>query len=162
MLLSDKGTPEENRWQYAAEDTPLPAGAVIVPLARLAEALARDNAETGVLLAAGDDIRALKDALPALSLIVVSFPVFRDGRAFTQARALREHLHYTGEIRATGHILPDQYDFLIRCGVTSAEVPDGSDVTVWQKALHQFQVALQPSVLNEKPTGFGLRRFLSA
>ncbi len=162
MLLLENGHPVTDRWSYAAEGEALGTGPVIVPLSRLSEGLGRSAGELGVMLPVDESVSVLRGALPRLSLIVITFPVFRDGRAFSQARALREHLHFTREIRASGHVLPDQYEFLVRCGVTTVEVPDNADLPVWERALHQFRVAMQPSVVNEKPTGFGLRRFLPA
>ncbi|MGE4481020.1 DUF934 domain-containing protein [Acidocella sp.] len=67
----------------------------------------------------------LADILPRLgelAVIAVMFPKFRDGRGFTLARALRQH-GYRGDLRATGHFLPDQFRFLAACGFTSFETP---------------------------------------
>ena len=41
-----------------------------------------------------------------------TFPNFRDGRAYTQARQLRERYGFRGELRATGDILRDQLPLL--------------------------------------------------
>ena len=79
------------------------------------------------------------------------------GRGFTQARSLRERLAFSAEIRATGNILPDQYAFLLRCGITTVETPDDTDPAAWQKAADCFSFAYQPSVLKE-PVLSGLRR----
>ncbi|GAN68948.1 DUF934 domain-containing protein [Acetobacter orleanensis] len=162
MPLLENGQIIQDTWQIAVEDTPLPAGDVLVPLARLSEGLGRnEEARLGVVLNSADEIEALREALPRLDLVVLSFPVFRDGRPFTQARALREHLHFKGEIRAGGHILPDQYEFLLRCGVTTVSLPEGVDLSVWQHAHEAFTVAYQPSILNEQPEGFAFRRRLA-
>lgn len=56
------------------------------------------------------------------SAIVLTFPSFRDGRAYTQARLLRERFGYRGEIRARGDILRDQIAFMARCGIDSFEI----------------------------------------
>jgi len=95
--------------------------------------------------------------LDRLSLVAVNFPTFRDGRCFTQARTLRERLAFSGEIRATGNILPDQSAFLLRCGITTVETQDGADPAAWQKAADYFGFGYQPSVLKE-PVLSGLRR----
>lgn len=162
MPLLENGRPVEDTWRYAVEGEALGAGDVIVPLDRLSEGLGRSEGKLGVSLPNSEPVAVLKESLPKLSVVVVNFPIFRDGRAFTQARALREHLHFKGEIRAAGHILPDQYEFLIRCGVNTVEVSGNADLAPWEKAQSQFKVAMQPSpVLDEAPTGFGLRRFLT-
>jgi uncharacterized protein (DUF934 family) len=85
-----------------------------------------------------------------------NFPTFRDGHGFTQARSLREHLAFSREIRATGNFLPDQYAFLLRCGITTVEMQDGSDPAAWPKAADRFSFACQPSVVKE-PVLSGLR-----
>lgn len=110
-----------------------------------------------VFVAVAQPAEVLAPYLDRLSLVAVNFPTFRDGRGFTQARSLREHLSFSGEIRATGNILPDQYAFLLRCGITTVETRDGADPAAWQKAADRFSFADQPSVL-EEPVLSGFRR----
>ena len=126
---------------------------VLVTVAELAE---RDDARA-VLLESADDPALLRPYLNRLDLVVLRFPIFRDGRGFTQARELREYLRFSGEIRAEGHILPDQAAFLRRCGVDSVVLPKNGDPDLWEKQLRQFPVAYQRSVLPELPVGPGLR-----
>ena len=128
---------------------------VLVMVAELAE---RDDARA-VLLESADDPALLRPYLNRLDLVVLRFPIFRDGRGFTQARELREYLRFSGEIRAEGHILPDQAAFLRRCGVDSVVLPKNGngDPDLWEKQLRQFPVAYQRSVLSELPVGPGLR-----
>lgn len=128
---------------------------VLVTVAELAE---RDDARA-VLLESADDPALLRPYLNRLDLVVLRFPIFRDGRGFTQARELREYLRFSGEIRAEGHILPDQAAFLRRCGVDSVVLPKNGngDPDLWEKQLRQFPVAYQRSVLSELPVGPGLR-----
>ncbi|MXV45091.1 DUF934 domain-containing protein [Saccharibacter sp. 17.LH.SD] len=99
-----------------------------------------------------DSIEALKPFLGNLSLIILNFPVFRDGRAFTQARALREYEHYRGEIRVEGHILPDQAEFLKQCGVDTVVLPEGSDVTLWEEQLKRFSFSYQETFFSKTPS----------
>lgn len=96
-----------------------------------------------VALAPDQDIEELRPYLVQLQLVVLHFPIFRDGRAFTQARALREYENYTGEIRAEGHILPDQAAFLLRCGVDSVVLPNEVDITEWETQLKRFSFTYQ-------------------
>lgn len=162
MPLLENGHVTQDRWHMAVEGEALPEGAVIVPLERLEEGLARaGDAPLGVAIAPDVDVAVLRTALPRLALVAVTFPSFRDGRAFTQARALREHLGFTGEIRATGKPLPDQYEFLLRCGVTTVQTERAEDISVWQQAHEIITIAYQPSTLHERPQGLGLRRFLN-
>ena len=50
------------------------------------------------------------------------FRAFRDGRAYSQARLLRERYNYRGELRATGQVLRDQFVFMLRAGFDAFEV----------------------------------------
>jgi uncharacterized protein (DUF934 family) len=111
----------------------------------------------GVALPVDQPAEVLAPYLDRLSLVAVNFPTFRDGRGLTQARSLRERLAFSGEIRATGNILPDQCAFLLRCGITTVETPDGTDPAAWQRAAGCFSFAYQPSIL-EEPFLSGLRR----
>ena len=60
-----------------------------------------------------DDLVPYLDRLAAVALV---FPTFRDGRAYSQARLLRERHGYDGELRATGQVLRDQFVFMLRAG----------------------------------------------
>ena len=88
-----------------------------VPLADIA-------ANTGALdLTHTEDPEVVAPYLADLHLIRVSFPAFSDGRAFTIARRLRM-LGYTGELRAKGPVIADQYAMARRVGFDSVEIPD--------------------------------------
>jgi len=159
-MLLERGEPVRDPWRRIGDDAPLPDGHCIISLDRLLGLdAARLPAPLGVSLPPDKEPELLRDQLPVLALVALHFPIFRDGRAFTQARALREHLAFGGEIRATGGFLPDQYGFLLRCGVTTIEVADDADLAVWKTAAERFHVAYQPSVLDPAAAG-PLRRFL--
>lgn len=66
---------------------------------------------------------ALEQVLGQLTLIRVIFPAFSDGRAFTIGRRLRM-LGYTGELRAYGPVIADQYAMARRVGFDAVEIPD--------------------------------------
>jgi uncharacterized protein (DUF934 family) len=72
-------------------------------------------------LAHTDDPAALD--LAGLTLIRVHVPAFSDGRGFTIGRRLRM-LGYTGELRAVGPIIADQYPMARRVGFDAVEIPD--------------------------------------
>jgi len=52
-------------------------------------------------------VAELAPYLDRLNLVVLNFPKFRDGRAYSQARQLREHYGYKGQLRAAGDVLRD-------------------------------------------------------
>ncbi|MGI3165799.1 DUF934 domain-containing protein [Pseudooceanicola sp. 200-1SW] len=57
------------------------------------------------------------------SLVRVEFPSFADGRGFTIGRELRQR-GFTGHLRATGHVISDQYAMARRCGFDDVEISD--------------------------------------
>ncbi len=164
MPLLEDGRLRPDPFVTVTDEEPLPEGTpAIISLARLLrDAPAGRNAPLGVALAPEEDPRALVPFLGRLSLVAVRLPKHRDGRAFTQARALREALGFRGEVRATGHVLPDQYAFLLRCGVTVVELPEGADPAIWNAARQAHPVAYQAAVAGDaEPLGF-LRRHVTA
>lgn len=91
----------------------------IVPLADL-------DAHPGaraVDLGPADAATALAGRLDRLDLIRIAFPAFNDGRGFTIARDLRR-MGYVGRLRATGHVVADQYAMARRVGFDEVEIPD--------------------------------------
>jgi uncharacterized protein (DUF934 family) len=65
------------------------------------------------------------DALPAafggVAMIRVAFPSFADGRGFSLARHLRGR-GYRGRLRASGHVIADQYAMARRAGFDEVEI----------------------------------------
>ena len=72
-------------------------------------------------------------------------PVFKDGRAYSQARQLRERYGFHGELRATGNILRDQFLFLLRAGFDALEVVKDADAAVFAQAVSRYSVFYQPA-----------------
>lgn len=148
-------------WVPVAEDAPVPEAPAILSPARLrqeAEALAGRNAPLGLALDPGTQPEEIADLLPRLSLVQVVLPKWKDGRAFTQVRALREHHGFTGEIRATGHVLPDHARMLRRCGVTTVALPEGADLAAWERSRRVVDIAYQPALDGGAPLGLRRRR----
>ncbi len=72
--------------------------------------------------------------LESLKIIQINFLTFKDGRPFSLAKNLRKKKSFKNQIRASGHILPDQYCFLLRCGFDSVEIKKDSK-DLWLKVL---------------------------
>ena len=162
-LLDRSGHTIPDRWRVVADEADLP-GVVpsIVTLARLSAGIAPGRAAPlGVTLEPGVAIAEIARDLPRLQLVTLHFNKFRDGRAFTQARVLREQFGFEGEIRAVGHVLPDQYLFLLRCGFSTVDVTDESRVVRFAEALKQHSVAYQPALGGDAGVN-PLRRHLKA
>jgi uncharacterized protein (DUF934 family) len=75
--------------------------------------------------------------------LAVRFDRFSDGRGFTAARHIREMLAYEGALVAQGHVIPDQADYLRRCGFTHAEI-SLSAAPQWRRSLALAPPAMQP------------------
>ncbi len=137
----------------AADDAALPDGAAIVSLTRFLkerETLLARNAPLGVILKSAESPETLGDDVHHLSLVVLEFPIFRDGRAFSWARMLRERMKFTGEIRATGHFLYDQLAFMHRVGINAFNVPDTITPEQYNRALAEMTNVYQPSADGKK------------
>src|SRR5262249_26286761 len=104
MPLLKNGAVIDDRWRRLADDDPLPGtDAVIVSLARWRadRALAGRGGPLGLALKNNDPVLPLAGELHRFELIALEFPKFTDGRAYSQARILRERLGFKGELRAT-------------------------------------------------------------
>jgi uncharacterized protein (DUF934 family) len=97
-----------------------------------------------------------------LPLIVLEFPSFADGRAYSQARTLIERCGYEGELRATGAaVVEDQIQFMLRCGFNSFELRADQDPEACLRAMHTFSLAYQRAADTIEPV-FARRRARSA
>ena len=76
----------------------------------------------GIKLNSDESISIIKDDIDFFKMIQFNFITFKDGRPFSEAKKLRVEFKFLNEIRASGHILPDQYIFLLRCGFSSVEI----------------------------------------
>jgi uncharacterized protein (DUF934 family) len=149
MPLVKNGEVVVDRYVVIDDDAPVPAeGAVIVKaerfLADAAELTARTG-ETGVLWPNNRDIHELSPWLDRLALVALVFPTFRDGRAYSQARILREQYKFRGEMRATGQVLRDQFIFLLRSGFDALDVKKEADAAVYAQVLKRYSVFYQPT-----------------
>ncbi|MEL6366288.1 MAG: DUF934 domain-containing protein [Pseudomonadota bacterium] len=89
-----------------------------------AERITETAGSQGRLLENTEDPRASAGALRTEALIRLQFPGYKDGRAYSQARILRDDMDFGGDIRAEGEVLPDQIVHMRRCGFSSAIVAE--------------------------------------
>lgn len=140
-IIADPFTP-------VADDAALPDGPVIVSAARLLaekEALFARNVALGVAWPNSRDVAELEPLLPRLAVVALAFPKFRDGRAFSQARLLRERYGFRGELRATGNVLRDQLMMMARAGFDAFELEKDADVAAVPQALTSYSIFYQPA-----------------
>lgn len=162
-LLDATGQPVPDPWAWVGDGEPVPAdrSPIVTPARLKAEgvALAGRDQPLGVRLASHEGAETLEAFLPALSLVAVEFPKFRDGRGFTTARSLRERFGFTGDVRAFGHVLPDQYTFLVRCGFSTVALREGQEADAWRTALGLVTVTYQRAQTGANPVSLLRRRF---
>lgn len=133
-------------WVNLGDEDALPElGQVTVSFARLQkewDVLAKFPGLLGVRLPNTVRATELKPFWAHLSLIVLSFPAFNDGRAYSLARQLRLE-GYQSELRASGNVLPDQLQFMQQVGIDSFDVTGRFPLEMWQRASRQMSLAYQ-------------------
>lgn len=90
---------------------------------------------TGVSLSNTVDVETLAADLPRLALIVLNFPKWTDGRAYSQAKVLRSRLRFAGDVRAVGDVLVDMVPLMARTGFSQAKLRHDQRVESAQRAL---------------------------
>jgi uncharacterized protein (DUF934 family) len=149
MPLIKNGSVIADPYVSVGDDSPLPDDTpVLVPAARLfaggTKILDRD-APVGVIWPNNKNVAELAPWLDHLALVALVFPSFKDGRAYSQARLLRERYDYRGELRATGQVLRDQFVFLVRAGFDALDVAKATDADAFAQALARYTVFYQPA-----------------
>ena len=156
MALIKNGVLVEDHWLFLDLNDPLPTkGDIVLPLERwLGEKSAGSSwpGQLGLWLDAGEATDDIGADVDRFALIALAFPKFNDGRAFSTARLLRERYGFRGELRAIGHVLTDQYLFMVRCGFDAFEVDNGTNLNEWSQALDEISVFYQPAGDEQVPT----------
>lgn len=89
------------------------------------------------------DVLAQGDQVQRHAAVVLHFPKWTDGRAYSQAVLLRGRLRYAGDIVATGEVLADMLPLLRRCGFTAAQLRADQRLEAAQRALGFFDTHYQ-------------------
>ena len=165
MPLIKQGRIVADPFQSVADGAALPGeGPILIGLARWQEErglIEPRNTAIGVRLKPAETVGQLAGDLDRLALVALEFPKFNDGRAFSQARLLRQRYGYKGEIRATGRVLRDQLLFMHRSGFDAFEVGDEVTPEILVAAIRTFSVVYQPAS-DGTPTATALRHRLPA
>ncbi len=158
MPLIKGGEIIDDPWIKLADDDPVPPeGSLIVSYPRWqqdSQILISRARPLGLLLASDQSPVLIADDLDHFEVIALEFPIFRDGRAFSYARLLREHMGYQKEIRAVGDVLRDQFYFMLRCGFDAFEPTKATDARDWAAAISEISLAYQPAADDHTPISF--------
>ncbi|AKJ28722.1 DUF934 domain-containing protein [Caldimonas brevitalea] len=147
-------TPEQDRWHTVADDQPVtPAAGTLLSWAQWREARATWPADlkAGVVFPNDADIEELADDLPRLDLVVLQFPKWTDGRAYSQARLLRTRFRFQGQVRAVGDVVVDMVPLLARTGVDAVVLRAGQSVEIARSTLGFFPSYYQGDVHQHQP-----------
>jgi uncharacterized protein (DUF934 family) len=114
----------------------------------VAGAVPEENVNVLVL---ANDADALTASLEGIERVELNFPKFTDGRAFTQARLLRQRRGFTGDIRATGDVLIDQLVQMYRTGFSSAVLKEGKDPADAERQFARYAEFYQGDAVVKQP-----------
>ena len=125
-----------------------PTGPVLVTLdqwqAQRAALLTRGT-PLGVRLHSDQPPDLIAADLPHFALVALEFPKFRDGRAYSYARLLRERYGFKGELRAVGDVLLEQLFFMLRTGFNAFQIEAADPLGAYNTALGDLSVWYQPT-----------------
>ncbi|MCH8175524.1 MAG: DUF934 domain-containing protein [Proteobacteria bacterium] len=107
--------------------------------------------DIGIWLDSDETVSEIGDALGEFPLIALNFPVFADGRSYSNARELRERFAYAGEVRAIGDVLRDQLYYMSRCGFDAFSLRHDQDPDSCIAALDDFTTGYQATVAEPIP-----------
>lgn len=110
---------------------------------------------TGLILPNTLDVDTLAEDLRGprarLSLVVLQFPKWTDGRAYSQARVLRARHRFDGELRAVGEVLVDMLPLLQRTGFDAVQLRHDQNLDAAVRALGFFAGHYQGDVTQPRP-----------
>ncbi len=152
-LINQLGNEIPDRWIYpqAGEQGAFEAYRIAsFDLLRDRGAMPDDARPSGIVLQPETSPELVAPFLDRIDLVVIPFPKFRDGRGFTTARSLRQRHGFKGDIRAIGHILPDQLPLLAQCGFTSIVTPAEHPPAQWQTSPGGIAAGNRPQPLLQR------------
>jgi uncharacterized protein (DUF934 family) len=84
------------------------------------------------------DIAQIVPDLDRIAVVVLEFPKWTDGRAYSQARLLRARYRFNGAVRARGEVLVDMLQLLHRTGFDEAQLRGDQSIEAGKRALAFF------------------------
>lgn len=108
-----------------------------------AHALKARDGGLGVWLNSDEEVEAIADDLEHFQVIALNFPVFSDGRSYSNARLLRDRYGYKGEVRAIGDVLRDQLFLMKRCGFDAFVIREDRNAEEALESLKDFSEVYQ-------------------
>jgi len=146
--------PSRDEWTSTADATVTPGRGPVLLSWEQWQSVRHDRpteSRLGVVVPNAVDVADLRADLSRLALVVLQFPKWTDGRAYSQARLLRARLRFGGEIRAAGQVLVDMLPLLQRSGFDAVQLRDDQSLDSAQRALRFFASHYQGDVLEPRP-----------
>jgi uncharacterized protein (DUF934 family) len=155
MALIRNGVETADSFRDVTGSPEIPAsGGIIVSLdqwlANLDALIARRD-PIGIRLRSEQHPEIIADDLDHFAVIALEFPVFKDGRAYTYARLLRERWGFRGELRAVGDVLLEQLHFMQRVGFDAFEMRAEDAAEQWRTASVEFSTWYQATGDGRRP-----------
>ncbi len=155
-LIDTSGEALTDGWRTLADDEAVPGddSPIVVSFDRWfaeQETLSRRNAPLGLSITNTQPVERLNGDVNRFDLIALNFPKFSDGRAYSQARILRERLGYRGALRATGNVLLDQLLFMLRSGFDQFDTSKPVSVEAFRRNVGRFTAFYQPAADGAEP-----------
>lgn len=155
MALISNGVETVSPFRDVTAAPEIPAsGSIIVSLdqwlANLDALIARRD-PIGIRLRSDQHPEIIADDLDHFAVIALEFPVFKDGRAYTYARLLRERWGFRGELRAVGDVLLEQLHFMQRVGFDAFEIQAEGAAEQWRTASAEFSAWYQATGDGRRP-----------
>ena len=145
-------------WHLLPADTALDglsnSDDLIVPLnlwLEHAHALKARDGGLGVWLNSDEEVEAIADDLEHFQVVALNFPVFSDGRSYSNARLLRDRYAYKGEVRAIGDVLRDQLFLMKRCGFDAYVIREDRNAEEALQSLKDFSEVYQAATDQPQP-----------
>jgi uncharacterized protein (DUF934 family) len=105
----------------------------------------------GIWIDSDESVELVGHEANLFPLIAVNFPIFTDGRGFSIARLLRERYEFNGQLRAIGNPIQDQLFYLKRCGFTSFDLKEGTNLEAAISSLDDFDKSYQGAIVPPEP-----------
>ncbi|MFN4115724.1 MAG: DUF934 domain-containing protein [Inhella sp.] len=137
--------PHTDNWQHAVgEDGPKPnpdpAANRLLTLEQWHAVRSHWPADIKIALELPNDfeVAQIVPDLDRIAVVVLEFPKWTDGRAYSQARLLRARHRYAGAIRARGEVLVDMLQLLHRTGFDEVQMRGDQSIEAGKRALAFF------------------------
>jgi len=145
----------DDTWSYVDDASTVPPdGNVVVTWQRWCDERAplesRESA-VGVLVPNTMATSEFAESVLERPLVVLEFPKFSDGRAYSQARQLRDTYRFAGELRAFGDVLRDQIFYMHRCGFNAYDPRTRYSLEDLVAGLNDFSVTYQAASDDPRP-----------